>query len=105
MYKNIINYLNNAAGHLFTVIEKWLEIGYMPPKAISILESTMREMGRRLKKIGASWKDKGLLAIAHVLLARIYTPQKWKEYWDKLLNLQGRCSISSYHVSLSVVSS
>jgi hypothetical protein len=104
-YAGASTYLNNAAGHLFTVIEKWLEIGYMPPKAISILERTMREMGRRLKKIGASWKDKGLLAIAYVLMTRIYTPQQWKEYWDKLLDLQGRCSISSYHVSLSVISS
>ena len=39
----------------------------MRPKAISLLERVMREMGRRIKKIGASWKEKGALAVARVL--------------------------------------
>ncbi len=104
-YDGACTYLENAVGHLFTVIDKWLEIGYMPPKTISILERTMREMGRRIKKIGASWKEKGLLAMAQILLARIYTPEAWEDYWADLLDLQGRCGISSYHVSFSAVSS
>jgi len=102
-YEGASTYLENAAEHMFTVVDKWLEIGYMPPKTISILERTMREMGRRLKKIGASWKEKGVLAVANILLARIYTPEQWEKYWDKLLDIQGRCSISSYHIKCSVV--
>lgn len=97
-------YLKNALWHIFTVVEKWLELGYMPPKVISLLERVMREMGRRIKKIGASWKEKGLLAIAHVMLTRIYTPQQWKQYWAKLLDLQNRCIVKSYHISFSIVS-
>lgn len=89
-------YLRNASAHTFTVVEKWLELGYMPPKAISLLERVMREMGRRIKKIGASWKDKGVLAVAQVLLARIYDPKRWKAFWAKLLDLHGRCTVASY---------
>ena len=53
-YSAASTYLRNAATSMFTVVEKWLELGYMPPKVISLLERVMGEVGRRLKKIGAS---------------------------------------------------
>jgi len=102
-YQAAASYLRNASEHTFTVVEKWLELGYMPPKAISLLERVMREMGRRIKKIGASWKDKGVLAVARVLLTRIYNPEQWKAFWAKLLDLHGRCAVKSYALNFSVV--
>lgn len=102
-YHAASSYLRNAAAHTFTIVEKWLELGYMPPKVISLLERVMREMGRRIKKIGASWKEKGLLSVAKVLMTRIYNPQQWKSYWEKLLDLQGRCAVKSYAVHCAVV--
>lgn len=101
-YLAAASYLRNATAHTFTVVEKWLELGYMPPKAISLLERVMREMGRRIKKIGASWKDKGVLAVARVLLTRIYDPKRWREYWEKLLDLHGRCVVQDVSLSFSV---
>jgi len=101
-YLAAASYLRNASEHTFTVVEKWLELGYMPPKAISLLERVMREMGRRIKKIGASWKEKGVLAVARVLLTRIYDPKQWKAFWAKLLDLHGRCAVTSYSLSFSV---
>jgi hypothetical protein len=101
-YLAAAGYLRNATEHTFTVVEKWLELGYMPPKAISLLERVMREMGRRIKKIGASWKDKGVLAVARVLLTRIYDPKRWREYWEKLLDLHGRCVVQDVSLSFSV---
>lgn len=101
-YLAAASYLRNATEHTFTVVEKWLELGYMPPKAISLLERVMREMGRRIKKIGASWKEKGVLAVARVLLTRIYDPKRWREYWEKLLDLHGRCVVQDVSLSFSV---
>jgi len=101
-YLAAASYLRNASEHTFTVVEKWLELGYMPPKAISLLERVMREMGRRIKKIGASWKDEGVLAVARVLLTRIYNPDQWKAFWAKLLDLHGRCAVKSYSLNFSV---
>ena len=101
-YLAAASYLRNASEHTFTVVEKWLELGYMPPKAISLLERVMREMGRRIKKIGASWKEKGVLAVAKVLLTRIYDPKQWEKYWAKLLDLQGRCVVKEFTMSVSV---
>jgi len=95
-------YLRNAGEHTFTVVEKWLEMGYMPPKAISLLERVMREMGRRIKKIGASWKDKGVMAVARVLMTRIYDPKRWREYWAKLLDIRGRCVIKECEINFSL---
>ena len=101
-YLAAASYLRNATEHTFTVVEKWLELGYMPPKAISLLERVMREMGRRIKKIGASWKDKGVLAVARVLLTRIYDPKRWHQYWEKLLDLHGRCVVQDVSLSFSI---
>lgn len=101
-YQAAASYLRNASEHTFTVVEKWLELGYMPPKAISLLERVMREMGRRIKKIGASWKDTGVLAVARVLMTRIYDPKRWKAFWKKLLDLHDRCTVTSYTLSCSV---
>lgn len=95
------SYLRNASAQTFTIVEKWLELGYMPPKAISLLERVMREMGRRIKKIGASWKERGVLAVATVLMTRIYDPNRWRRYWEKLLNLQGRCTVKNFALSFS----
>lgn len=101
-YLAAASYLRNATEHTFTIVEKWLELGYMPPKAISLLERVMREMGRRIKKIGASWKEKGVLAVARVLLTRIYDPKRWRKFWEKLLDLHGRCSVQDVSLSFSV---
>lgn len=101
-YLSAANYLRNASEHTFTVVEKWLELGYMAPKAISLLERVMREMGRRIKKIGASWKDKGVLAVARVLMTRIYDPKRWKNYWAKLLDIKGRCTVKNATIAFAV---
>ena len=95
--------MRNATDHIFTVVDKWLEYGYMSPKAISLLERVMREMGRRIKKIGASWKEKGLLAVAKILLTRIYNPQQWDDYWNQILDIQGRCSVKSLSVNVALI--
>ncbi len=102
-YHAAASYLRNASEHTFTVVEKWLEMGYMAPKAISLLERVMREMGRRIKKIGASWKDKGVLAVARVLMTRIYDPRRWLKYWAKLLDLKGRCAVKEATIAFAVV--
>lgn len=101
-YYAAAGYLRNATAHTFTVVEKWLELGYMPPKATSLLERVMREMGRRIKKIGASWKEKGVLAVARVLLTRIYDPKQWRQYWEKLLDLRGRCAVQDVSLTFAV---
>lgn len=101
-YHSAASYLRNASEHTFTVVEKWLEMGYMAPKAISLLERVMREMGRRIKKIGASWKDKGVLAVARILMTRIYDPKRWLQYWAKLLDLKGRCAVKEATIAFAV---
>ncbi len=103
-YNGAYTYLKNASEHLFTVVEKWLLYGYMPPKVISLLERVMREMARRIKNIGASWKEKGLLSVARVLLTKLYNPEQWKQYWEKLLDIQNRCVIKSLSISFEVLS-
>jgi len=59
-------------------------------------------MGRRIKKIGASWKEKGVMAVARVLMTRIYDPKRWQKYWAKLLDLRGRCVVGDWGVQVAL---
>jgi hypothetical protein len=50
----------------------------------------MRELGRRIKKIGFGWTDQGAAQMARILLRRVTDAQEWAEYWKKRLRLEGR---------------
>ena len=45
----------------------------------------MRAIGRRIKKLGYNWKDKGVGKIARIVLKLFATEGEWEEYWRKLI--------------------
>jgi hypothetical protein len=80
-YLKASGYLHRAGERLFTYVELWLERGLQLRKTLDIMERTMREVGRRTKRIGASWGDVGLLAILKFLLKRYFDRQGYEEAW------------------------
>ena len=54
-------------------------------KTTNIMERTMREIARRVKRIGASWGDLGLLAILKFLLKRYFDKEGYLETVGPLL--------------------
>jgi len=92
-YVKAREYLANAMGKVFTQVETWLDTGVVMPGTISQLERIMRELGRRLKKLGYGWTDEGLVRIAKILLKRIHEPDAWEEHWVKLGDIRGRCRV------------
>ncbi len=65
----------------------------MAPRTASIVENTIRELVRRLKKVGWNWSDAGATRMGRVVLLRRYDEETWDKYWRDRMNLQGRCQI------------
>ena len=89
-YLKAAGYLQRAGEKLFTYVELWLEKGIEVSRTIDIVERTMREVARRVKRIGASWGDVGLLAVLKFLLKRYFDNEGYKRYWGQHYNA-GTC--------------
>jgi len=98
-YTNAATYIENASGKIFENVYLWLETGIISPRTTSILEGIMKELGRRVKKLGWNWSDSGIVRIAKMVLLRRYDNAKWEDYWKQTLGLQGRCKISIMNIS------
>lgn len=92
-YPKAVTYLENACGKIFSHIHLWLETGIVAPRTTSILENIMRELGRRVKKLGYNWSDAGVEQMAKMVMMRRYDRDEWEAYWKKELGLRGRCKI------------
>ncbi|HEY9172025.1 MAG TPA: hypothetical protein VI136_07075, partial [Verrucomicrobiae bacterium] len=92
-YENAAGYLEAARERMFRWLEFWLETGRVTPATTGSLERLLRELGRRLKKLGFGWTDAGAAQMAQILLRRITDPEAWAEYWKKRLRLDGRVQI------------
>ena len=80
--------------HLFGHLRLWLETGIVCPRTTSIIENLIRELVRRLKKIGWNWSDAGAERMGRIVMIRRYDPEAWEEYWKERMNLQGRCQMN-----------
>lgn len=97
-YLKARDYLGNAVGHVFTQVEAWLETGIVMPGTTTALERIMRELGRRLKKLGYGWSDDGLTRIATILLKRRHEPEDWEHFWNQRMQITGLCTATVTYV-------
>ncbi len=93
-YKKAVTYLENAQGRIFNHLYLWLETGIIAPRTTSIVENIIRELVRRLKKIGWNWSDEGATRMGRIVMIRRYDKDTWEKYWKEKMNLRGRCEIS-----------
>ena len=92
-YAKAALYLANTRERLFNHLWLWLETGIVAPRTTSIIENTIKELVRRLKKIGWNWSDAGATRMGRVVMLRRYDEEAWDQYWRDRMNLQGRCKI------------
>ncbi len=88
-YHKAATYVRNARNNLFAYVRFWLKYGLVCPRASSMIERMMREIGRRLKKIAFGWSEKGAAKMARIIIKRITSAGEWKKYWDARLRLNG----------------
>lgn len=93
-YEKAATYLENTRDRLFNHLHLWLETGLIAPRTASIVENFIRELVRRLKKVGWNWSDEGATRVGRIVMIRRYDKEAWYEYWKKRMNLRGRCQIT-----------
>ena len=93
-YRHGKEYLEGARDRIFTRIDLWLTTGIIAPKSSGIIEEIMREVGRRVKKLGWNWEDHGITQQAAMILLRRYSEPQWQDFWTRRLNLRNRCQIT-----------
>ena len=98
-YNKAANYLENARRGMFGYVRRWLKLGIICPRASSMIERVMRELGRRLKKLSYNWSDKGIAKVARIILKKFTDPKQWNEYWKKKLRLDGNVIFGLIEIS------
>lgn len=93
-YRHGKEYLEGARDRIFTRIALWLATGIIAPKSTGIIEEIMREVGRRVKKLGWNWGDHGVTQQTAMILLRRYSQPQWHDFWTHRLNLRNRCQIT-----------
>lgn len=83
-YEKAAGYLRRAKAGMFGYIRRWLKWGLVSPKASSMIERVMRELGRRIKNIAYNWSERGVTKIARIILKRFANRKEWNNYWEKL---------------------
>lgn len=80
-YHKASNYINNAKEQLFTYVYNWIKTGTANPRVTSLVERMMREIGRRIKKIGHGWSPKGAEKMTRLVLLQITSKKQWEDHW------------------------
>jgi hypothetical protein len=92
-YEKAAAYLSNASEKLFSHLDLWLETGLIGPRTTSIIEGVIRELVRRLKKLGWNWSDPGAERMGRMVIMRRYDVEGWTQFWQNRLDLRGRCDM------------
>ena len=82
-YQKAADYLFKAKLGMFGYVRRWLKWGLVSPRASSLIERVMRELGRRIKRIAYGWSDRGVEKIAKIILKRHTDPDEWRKYWEQ----------------------
>ena len=93
-YAKAAGYLERAKSALFAYVRRWLLLGIACPKASSFIERTMRELGRRIKKLAYNWKEAGLNKVSRILLKIFASNEEWEKYWKERMDLNQKVMLS-----------
>lgn len=100
-YYKAAEYFDSARHRLFNHLRLWLATGIVAPRTTSMIENIIRELVRRLKKVGWNWSDEGATRMGRMVMIRRYDSESWQSYWQERMNLQGRCEIKLLHWEIS----
>jgi len=98
-YGRAAGYIRYAKDRLFTYVRWWLKSGLVMPRASSMIERLMRELGRRLKRIAFGWSERGAAKVARIIIKRITSAQEWTAYWHARLRITGKVTLTLERIS------
>ncbi|MFN8791009.1 MAG: hypothetical protein ACK5Y2_06070, partial [Bdellovibrionales bacterium] len=80
----------------------WISHGITNPKVTSLVERMMREIKRRIKKIGFSWSQKGAERMTRlVLLQMSSTKHRWETYWNEKMGIDSKIKLQFLGVTMT----
>ncbi len=85
-YEQVATYVRRIKKTLFTYLKFWILSGLISPRASSMIERMMREIGRRLKRMAFGWSEKGAAKMA-CIIKRFTTVDQWGAYWKQKLRI------------------
>jgi hypothetical protein len=88
-------YIEGAKRGMFGYVRRWLKLGVICPRASSLIERVIRELGRRLKKLAYNWSDMGAAKIARIILKKFTNEKEWEEYWMSKMKILGNVVFNS----------
>lgn len=100
-YYKAATYIAGARKNMFSYVRRWLKLGIICPRASSLIERIIRELGRRLKKIAYNWSDKGAAKISRIILKKFTNEKEWEKYWKNRFGIIGNVvlNIGNYKVT------
>ena len=93
-YTQAAKYILNAQKNMFSYVRLWLKTGLIHPRVSSMIERMMREVGRRIKKIGFNWSPEGAAKMTRIIIKRITSADEWNQYWKEKLNFTGNIKLN-----------
>ena len=100
-YKKAATYIMKAKRSMFGYVKRWLKWGVICPRASSLIERVIRELGRRIKKLAYNWSDRGAEKIARIILKKFTNEKEWEKYWKEKLKIDGKVmlTIRNYNIT------
>jgi len=100
-YKKAKTFLENAKAQLFTYIENWVKTGISNPRVTSLVERIMREIKRRIKKIGFKWSERGAEKMTRLILLQLgSTKYLWENHWAEKMGIDADIKLTFLGVSV-----
>ena len=82
-------------------IENWLKTGISNPKVTSLVERMMREIKRRIKRIGYRWSEKGAEKMTRLILLQLSsTKQYWETHWQEKMGINANIKLTFLGVTV-----
>lgn len=100
-YRKTMTFIENSKNQLFSYIDNWLKTGVSNPKVTSLVERMMREIKRRIKKIGFAWSERGAEQMTRLVLLQLSsTKEHWDVYWKNKMGFDSKIKLSFLGVTV-----
>ena len=93
-YSNARSYISNLKKHLFTFFDYWLKDGEWVPLTTNAIEGAFSRVKNRIWSIGRRWTERGLLNWLRITIQKIFSPNKWDNFWKKYLKINPNLKLS-----------
>jgi transposase-like protein len=103
-YSKAKTFVENAKAQLFTYIDNWIKTGISNPKVTSLVERIMREIKRRIKRMGYKWSEQGAEKMTRLILLQLKsTKHVWDKHWNEKMGKAGNIKLTFLGVTVDQV--